>query len=115
MNTNPGPGDSQQVLHCHFHHLVYSLGMLILLTGMQPGDWSVTDETTVDLERAPSVAASRYHPPRGAQQYRYDETEVDLAVPIPPTPTPETPQAVPTPAPDDTPEAVPAPEEELPQ
>ena len=103
------------MLHNHLHRLVYSLGMLMLLAGVQPGDWSMTDKTTVDLERAPSVAASRYQPPRGARQYRYDETEVDLAVPIPPAPTPETPQAVPDPAPDDAPEAVPAPEEELPQ
>ena len=85
----------------------------MLLAGVQPGDWSISDETTVDLERAPSVAATQYRHPRGARQYRYDETEVDLAVPIPPAPTPETPQAVPGPVPDDTPEAVPAPEEEL--
>ena len=101
------------MLHNHLHRLVYSLGALMLLAGVQPGDWSISDETAVDLERAPSVAASRYHPPRGARQYRHDETEVDLAVPIPPAP--ETPQAVPNPAPDDTPEAVPVPEEELPQ
>ena len=98
--------------HSHLHRLVYSLGMLMLLAGVQPGDWSVTDETTVDLERAPSVAATRYHHPRGARQYRYDETEVDLATPMA-APTPDTPQAAP--AADDTPEAVPAPEEELPQ
>ena len=84
----------------------------MLLAGVQPGDWSMTDETTVDLERAPSVAASRYHHPRGARQYHYDETEVDLATPLP---APEIPQAAPNPAPDDTPETVPAPEEELPQ
>ena len=101
------------MLHNHLHRLIYSLGMLMLLAGVQPGDWSMTDKTAVDLERAPSVAASRYHPPRGARQYRYDETEVDLAVPMPPAPTPETPQAVPGPVPDDTPETVPAPEEEL--
>lgn len=82
----------------------------MLLAGVQPGDWSMTDKTTVDLERAPSVAASRYHPPRGARQYRYDETEVDLATPLP---APEIPQAAPNPVPDDTPETVPAPEEEL--
>ena len=84
----------------------------MLLAGVQPGDWSISDETTVDLERAPSAAATRYHHPRGARQYRYDETEVDLATPLP---APITPQAVPGPEPDDTPEAVPAPEEELPQ
>ena len=71
------------MLHNHLHRLVYSLGMLMLLAGMQPGDWSMTDETTVDLERAPSVAATQYRHPRGAQQYRYDETEVDLATPMP--------------------------------
>ena len=54
----------------------------MLLAGVQPGDWSISDETTVDLERAPSVAATRYHHPRGARQYRYDETEVDLATPV---------------------------------
>ena len=84
----------------------------MLLAGVQPGDWSISDETTVDLERAPSAAATRYHHPRGARQYRYDETEVDLATPLP---TPVTPRAVPGPEPDDAPEAVPAPEEELPQ
>ena len=102
------------MLHNHLHRLVYSLGMLMLLAGMQPSDWSMTDETTVDLERAPSVAATQYRHPRGAQQYRYDETEVDLATPMPAL-TPETLQAAPNPAPDDTPENVPAPEEELPQ
>ena len=100
--------------HSHLHRLVYSLGVLMLLAGVQPGDWSISDETTVDLERTPSVAATRYHHPRGAQQYRYDETEVDLATPLP-APAPETPQAVPGPVSDDTPEAGPAPEEELPQ
>ena len=102
------------MLHNHLHRLVYSLGMLILLAGMQPGDWSMTDETTVDLERAPSVATTQYHHPRGARQYRYDETEVDLATPMP-AHTPETLQAIPNPAPDDIPETVPAPEEELPE
>lgn len=100
--------------HSHLYRLVYSLGMLMLLAGVQPGDWSMTDETTVDLERAPSVVATQYHHPRGARQYRYDETEVDLAMPLS-TPTPETPQAVPNPAPDDTPETVPTPEEKLTQ
>ena len=100
--------------HSHLHRLVYSLGVLVLLAGVQPGDWSISDETAVDLERAPSVAATRYHHPRGAQQYRYDETEVDLATPMP-APAPETPQAAPNPASDNTPEDVPAPEEELPQ
>jgi len=102
------------VRHSHLHRLAYGLGVLMLLAGVRPGDWSVTDETTVDLERAPSVAATRYHHPRGAQQYRYDETEVDLATPLPAS-APDIPQAAPNPAPDDTPEAVPAPEEELPQ
>ena len=102
------------MLRSHLHRLVYSLGMLMLLAGVQPGDWSMTDETTVDLERAPSVATIQYRQPRGAQQYRYDETEVDLATPMP-APAPETLQAAPNPAPDDTPENVPAPEEELPQ
>ena len=97
--------------HNHLHRLVYSLGMLMLLAGVQSGDWSMSDETTVDLERAPSVAITQYHHPRGARQYRYDETEVDLATPMP-APTPENPQAAPNPAPDDASEAVPAPEEE---
>ncbi len=102
------------MLHSHLYRLACSLGMLMLLAGMQPGDRSMTDGTTVDLERAPSVAATHYHHPRGAQRYRYDETEVDLATPLP-APTPETPQAVPNPAPDDTRETVSTPEEELPQ
>ena len=100
------------MLRRYFRRLVHSSGMLILLAGVQSGDWSMTDETTVDLERAPSVAATQYHHPRGARQHHYDETEVDLAMPLP---APETPQATPDPAPDDTPETVPAPEEELPQ
>ena len=86
----------------------------MMLAGMQPGDWSMTDETTVDLERAPSVATTQYHHPRGARQYRYDETEVDLTTPLPAL-TPEIPQAAPNPAPDDTPESNPAPTDELPQ
>ena len=102
------------MLRSHLHRLIYSLGTLMLLASVQPGDWSMTDETTVDLGHAPSVATTQHHPPRGARQYRYDETEVDLATPLPAL-TPETPQAVPNPAPDATPEAVPAPEEELPQ
>lgn len=96
----------------HLHRLVYSLGMLVLLTGMQPGEWSMADETTVDLERGKSVTATQYHHPRGARQYRYDETEVDLATPMP---APEPPQTAPKPPPDDTSETIPAPEEELPQ
>ena len=86
----------------------------MLLAGVQPGDWSMTDETTVDLERTPSAATTQYHHPRGAQRYRYDETEVDLATPMP-APTSETSQTAPKPAPDDTPETILAPEEELPQ
>ena len=100
--------------HSHLHRLACNLGMLMLLAGVQPGDWSVTDETTVDLERASSAGAIQYHHPRGAQQYHYDETELDLATPLP-APAPDIPQAAPNPVPDDTPEAVPAPEEELPQ
>lgn len=102
------------MLRSHSYRLVYSLGMLMLLAGMQPGDWSMSDETTVDLERTPSVAAIPYHPPRGARQYRYDETDVDLATPLS-VPAPETPQAAPKPAPGAAPETVPTPEEELPQ
>ena len=102
------------MLHNHLCRLVYSLGMLMLIASVQPGEWSMTDETTVDLEREKSVTATQYHHPRGARHYRYDETEVDLAIPMP-APTPGAPHAVPTPAPDDTPEAVPTPEEELPQ
>jgi hypothetical protein len=96
----------------HFHHLACSLGILMLLAGMQPGDWSMTDETTVDLERAPAARATQYQRPRGARQYRYDETEVDLATPLP---VPETLQAAPDPVPDDGPDTIPAPEEELPR
>ena len=100
--------------HSHLHRLIYSLATLMLLTGMQPGEWSMTDQTTVDLEREKSVTATQYHHPRGARHYRYDETEVDLAIPMP-APTPGAPHAVPTPAPDDTPETILTPEEELPQ
>ena len=100
--------------HRHDYRLVFSLGMLMLAATMQPGDWSTSDETAVDLERAPSVTATRYHHPRGARQYRYDETEVDLATPLP-APAPETQQIAPDPVADDTPEAVPTSEAELPQ
>ena len=114
VNVTLQPGGSRRVLHSHLYRLVYGLGMLMLLAGVQPGDWSVTDETAVDLERAPSAAATRYHDPRGARQYRYDETEVDLATPLP-APAPATPPAVSNPAPDAIPEALPAAEEELPR
>ena len=97
----------------HVYRLVYSLGMLMLVASAQPGDWSATDETTVDLERTPPRAAAYYQPPRGARHYRYDETDVDLAIPLPAAP--ETPQAAPNPVSDDTPVPAPASEEELPQ
>lgn len=40
-------------------------------------------ETEVDLEYGDREPASRYSRPRGARQYQYDETAVDLASPRP--------------------------------
>jgi len=94
--------------------LLYSLGMLLLVASVQPGAWSATDKTAVDLETPASVTATQHAHPRGARQYHYDGTEVDLATPLPTLQT-ERPQAALDPAPVDTPEAVPATEEELPQ
>ena len=92
-------------------HLACSLGVL-LMAGMQPGEWSTSDKTAVDLEIAPPVAATHHARPRGAQHYRHDETEVDLATPLP---VGETPTAAPDPVPADSPEAVTAEEEEATQ
>ncbi len=59
------------------------------------------DKTAVDLETGRPESASRYHQPRGAHLYIYDETEVDLATPLP-APTTKAPpprQATPRPSP----------------
>jgi hypothetical protein len=54
-----------------------SSGILICLGwGLALGD---TDKTIVDLERSPSALPARYSRPRGAQLYRYDKTELDVA------------------------------------
>ena len=82
------------------------------MAGMQPGDWSVSDKTNVDLESARSMTSTHHVPPRGARHYRHDETEVDLATPLP---TSETPHAEPEPTPAEASETVPAREEEPPQ
>jgi len=57
-----------------------------------PNAWSDTDKTVVDLERGRPEAASRYHRPRAAHLYHYDQTAVDLAVPLAQQP-PEEPRA----------------------
>ena len=93
-------------------HVAGALGLLLLITGMKPGDWSTSDKTAVDLETAPSVAATYDARPRGAQHYRHDGTEVDLAIPLPAT---EEPKAAPDPAPAAVPEAGPGEEQESPQ
>ena len=102
------------MIHRQLQRLACSLGMLLLIASVQPGAWSASDKTAVDLETPASVTATQHAHPRGARQYHYDGTEVDLATPLP-TLQPERPQAAPDPAPVDTPEAVPATEEELPQ
>ena len=93
-------------------HVASSLGVLLLLASMQPGDWNTSDKTAVDLETTPSVAATHHAPPRGAQRYRHDGTEVDLAAPLPVS---ETKQPSPDSTPAAAPETVPAQEEESPQ
>jgi hypothetical protein len=42
--------------------------------------------TELDIEYGRPQAASVYHRPRGVQHYRFDGTEVDLAVPLAPLP-----------------------------
>ena len=86
----------------------------MLIASIQPGDWSTSDKTTVDLETPASVTATHHTRPRGARQYHYDGTEVDLATPLPVL-QPETPEAGSDPAPVSTPENVPALEEEVTQ
>ena len=107
-------GGSQQVIQRQLKRLAGSLGMLLLFASLQPGPWSASDKTAIDLETPASVTATQHAHPRGARQYHYDGTEVDLATRLP-TLQPERPQAAPDPAPVDTPEAVPATEEELSQ
>jgi len=51
--------------------------------------WADFDKTIVDLQRGRPEAASRYYRPRAAQLYRWDKTEVDLGVPLPPPPVQE--------------------------
>ena len=102
------------MMHRQFQHLACSMGMLLLIASVQPGEWSASDKTTVDLETPASAPATHHAHPRGARQYHYDGTEVDLATPLP-TLQPERPQAASDPDPVDTPETVAAPEEELPQ
>ena len=97
--------------HSQLRRLACSLGVLLLIAGMQPGDWSTSDKTTVDLESAPSVTATHHAHPRGAQHYRHDETEVDLATPLPAS---EPRQSSPHPAPAEAAETV-STEEESPQ
>ena len=88
------------------------LGMLMVMAGVHPGDWSVSDKTTVDLESGSAVTATHHAHPRGARHYRHDETEVDLATPLPAS---ETRQPSPEPPSAGAPETVPAQEEESPQ
>ena len=83
-----------------------------MLAGVHPGDWSTSDKTGVDLEIAPAVTTARNAHPRGARHYHHDETEVDLATPLPAS---ETRQAAPEPVPAEALEAVPARDDESPQ
>ena len=90
------------------------MGMLLLIASVQPGEWSASDKTTVDLETPAPATATHHAHPRGARQYHYDGTEVDLATPLQAL-QPERPPAASEPAPVDTPETVPVTEEDLPQ
>ena len=92
--------------------LACGLGMLLLMAGVQPGEWSTSDKTNVDLESARSATATHYMHPRGAQRYRHDETEVDLAIPLPAS---QPPQVAPDLTPAEATETVPDREEEFPQ
>lgn len=83
-----------------------------MMAGVHPGDWSRSDKTTVDLESALSVTAAHHTHPRGARHYRHDETEVDLATPLPAS---RTRQADTEPTPAETPGTVPPQEEEAPR
>jgi hypothetical protein len=49
------------------------------------------DKTEVDLEYDRYEPALRYHRPRGAHAYTYDNTEADLAMPLPALPPPSAP------------------------
>ena len=83
-----------------------------MMAGVHPGDWSTSDKTSVDLEIKPAVTATRHAHPRGARQYHHDETEVDLATPLPAS---EIRKAAPEPAPAEPLRAVPGQEDESPQ
>ena len=102
------------MIHRQLQPLAGSLVMLLLIASVQPGVWSASDKTAVDLETPAAATAAHHAQPRGARQYHYDGTEIDLATPLP-TLQPERPQAASDPAPVDTPESVPTPEEESPQ
>jgi hypothetical protein len=49
------------------------------------------DKTEVDLEYDRDEPASRYRRPHGARSYSHDNTEVDLALPLPALPPPSVP------------------------
>jgi hypothetical protein len=49
-------------------------------TNLQPVPYH-PKPTEVDLDRRDTRGPARYSPPRHVSQYRYDETEVDLASP----------------------------------
>ena len=83
-----------------------------MMAGVHPGDWSTSDKTSVDLEIKPAVTATRHARPRGAQHYHHDETEVDLATPLPASGIRK---AAPEPAPAEPLQAVPGQEDESPQ
>lgn len=50
-------------------------------TDLQPIPYH-PEPTEVDLEKRDTRIPARYSPPRHVSQYRYDETEVDLASPL---------------------------------
>jgi hypothetical protein len=71
------------------HYLRGGLLLLVLWCGACTGSQSQTlpiqsadDPTEVDLRYGRPEAASRYQQPRHVHRYKFDETEVDLAVPV---------------------------------
>jgi hypothetical protein len=71
------------------HYLRGGLLLLVLWCGACTGSQSkmlpiqsADYPTEVDLQYGRPEAASRYNRPRQVHRYEFDETEVDLAVPI---------------------------------
>jgi hypothetical protein len=67
-------------MHRYLTALLLSSSFLVCLSWGKA--WGDSDKTIVDLERGPASLAIRYSRPRGAQLYRYDKTELDVATPV---------------------------------